>query len=52
MHYPFVFEFAVKASLIKNGKLAEPLIEPPTTELIAAFGRAAVMQMVGTLGCH
>ena len=52
MHYPFVFEFAVKAGLIKNGKLAEPLIEPPTTELIAAFSRAAVMQMVGTLGCH
>jgi hypothetical protein len=52
MHYPFVFEFAVKAGLIKDGKLAEPLIEPPTTELIAAFSRAAVMQMVGTLGCH
>jgi len=52
MQYPFVFEFAVKAGLIKNGKLAEPLIEPPTTEMIAAFSRAAVMQMVGTLGCH
>ena len=52
MHYPFVFEFAIKAGLITNGKLAEPLIEPSTTELIAAFSRAAVMQMVGTLGCH
>ena len=52
MHYPFVFEFAVKAGLIKGGKLAEPLVEPPTTELIAAFSRAAVMRMVGTLGCH
>ncbi len=52
MYYPFVFEFAIKAGLIKNGKLAEPLIEPPTPELIAAFSRAAVMQMVGTLGCH
>jgi hypothetical protein len=52
MSYPFVFEFAIKAGLIKNGKLAEPLIEPTTTELIAAFSRAAVLQMVGTLGCH
>jgi hypothetical protein len=52
MYYPFVFEFAIKVGLIKNGKLVEPLIEPPTTELIAAFSRAAVMQMVGTLGCH
>jgi hypothetical protein len=52
MQYPFVFEFAVKVGLIKNGKLAEPLIEPSPTELIAAFSRAAVMQMVGTLGCH
>lgn len=52
MCYPYVFEFAIKAGLIKNGKLAEPLIEPPITELIAAFSRAAVLQMVGTLGCH
>jgi hypothetical protein len=52
MYYPFVFEFAVKAGLIINGKLAEPLVEPSTTELITVFSRAAVMQMVGTLGCH
>jgi len=52
MYYLYVFEFAVKAGLIKDGKIAEPLIEPQTTELIAAFSRAAVMQMVGTLGCH
>ncbi len=52
MYYPYVFEFAIKAGSIKNGKLAEPLIEPSTTELIAAFSRAAVLQMVGTLGCH
>jgi hypothetical protein len=52
MYYPFVFEFAIKAGLVTNCKLAEPLIEPSTTELIAAFSRVAVMQMVGTLGCH
>jgi hypothetical protein len=52
MYYPFVFEFAVKAGLIKCGKLAEPIIEPSATELIAAFSRAAVLQMVGTLGSH
>ena len=52
MYYPYVFEFAVKAGLIKNGKLAETLVEPSTTELIAAFSKAAVLQMVGTLGCH
>jgi hypothetical protein len=52
MYYPYVFEFAVKAGLIKNGKIAEPLVEPPMTELIAAFSRAAVLQMMGTLGCH
>ena len=52
MSYPFVFEFAVKAGLIKDDKLADPLIEPSITELIAAFSRAAVLQMVGTLGCH
>lgn len=52
MHYPYVFEFAIKAGLIKNGKLAEPLIEPSITELIAAFSRASVLQMVGTIGCH
>lgn len=52
MHYPYVFEFAIKAGLIKNGKLAEPLIEPHITELIAAFSRASVLQMVGTIGCH
>jgi hypothetical protein len=52
MSYPFIFEYAVKAGLIKDGKLAELLIEPLTTDLIAAFSRAAVLQMVGTLGCH
>ena len=52
MYYPHVFEFAVKAGLIRDGKIAEPLVEPPTTELIAAFSRAAVLQMMGTLGCH
>jgi hypothetical protein len=52
MYYPYVFEFAIKAGLIKSDKLAEPLIEPSTTELIAAFSRAAVLQMIGTLGCH
>jgi hypothetical protein len=52
MYYPYVFEFAIKTGLIKNDKLAQPLIEPSTTELIAAFSRAAVLQMIGTLGCH
>jgi hypothetical protein len=52
MYYPYVFEFAIKAELIKNGKLVQPLIEPSTTELIAAFSRASVLYMVGTLGCH
>ena len=52
MYYPYVFEFAIKAGLIKNDKLAQPLIEPSTTEMIAAFSRAAVLQMMGTLGCH
>lgn len=52
MHHPYVFEFAVKAGLIKDGELADPLIEPTTTELIAAFSRAAVLQMIGTIGCH
>jgi hypothetical protein len=52
MYYPYVFEFAIKAGLIKNGKLADPLIEPSVTELIAAFSRASILQMTGTLGCH
>ena len=52
MYYPYVFEFAIKAGLIKNGMLVQPPIEPSTTELIAAFSRAAVLHMVGTLGCH
>jgi phosphoribosylaminoimidazole-succinocarboxamide synthase len=51
-YYPYVFEFAIKAGLIKNDKLAQPLIEPSTTEFIATFSRAAVLQMIGTLGCH
>lgn len=52
MCYPYVFEFAIKAGLIKNGKLVEPLIEPPIVELIAAFSRAAVLQMMTGMGCH
>jgi len=30
MYYPYVFEYAIKAGLIKDGRLVEPLIEPPT----------------------
>lgn len=52
MSYPFVFEYAVKIGLIKDGKLADPMIEPSATEMIAAFSRASVLQMMGTLGCH
>lgn len=52
MYCPYVFEFALKAGLLKNGKLAEPLIEPETTELIAAFSRAAVLQLTAGMGCH
>ncbi len=52
MYYPYVFEFAIKAGLIKDGKLAEPLIEPPVTELIAAFSRVAVLQFTSGMGCH
>ena len=52
MYYPYVFEFAIKAGLIKNGKLVEPLREPPVTELIAAFSKAAILQMTQGMGCH
>jgi len=52
MQHPYVFEFAVKAGLIKDAELAAPVIEPKTTELIAAFSRAAVLQMLGSIGCH
>ncbi|MDD2252141.1 MAG: hypothetical protein PHQ10_04175 [Dehalococcoidales bacterium] len=52
MYYPYVFEFAVKAGLINNGKLVEPLIEPTVTDLIAEFSRAGVLQMIGVMGCH
>lgn len=52
MNYPFVFEYAVKAGLIKNGRLADPLIEPTITDLIAEFSRASTLQMIGTMGCH
>jgi hypothetical protein len=52
MCYPYIFEFAIKVGLIKNGKLVEPLIEPPIVELIAAFSRAAVLQMMTGMGCH
>src|SRR5512146_290740 len=52
MYCPYVFEFALKAGLLKNGKLADPLIEPETTELISAFSRAAVLQFTAGMGCH
>lgn len=52
MYYPYVFEFAVKAGLIKNNKLVEPLVEPNVTDLIAEFSRAGVLQMIGVMGCH
>jgi hypothetical protein len=52
MYYPYAFEFAVKAGLIKNGKLAEPLIEPSVTELIAEFSRVAIFQLTAGMGCH
>lgn len=52
MYCPYVFEFAVKAGLIKNGKLANPLVEPHVTELIAAFSRVAVLQLTAGMGCH
>jgi hypothetical protein len=52
MYYPYVFEFAVKAGLIKNGKFVEPMIEPATTELIAAFSRVAILQFTSGMGCH
>jgi len=52
MYCPYLFEFALKVGLLKNGKLAEPLIEPETAELIAAFSRAAVLQLTAGMGCH
>lgn len=52
MYYPYVLESAIKAGLIKNGKLVEPLREPPVTELIAAFGKAAILQITQGMGCH
>ncbi len=52
MYYPYVFEFAVKAGLIKDGKLAELQIEPTVTELIAVFSRVAVLQLTAGMGCH
>jgi hypothetical protein len=52
MYYPYVFEFGVKAGLIKNGKLATPLIEPSVTELIAEFSRVAILQLTAGMGCH
>jgi hypothetical protein len=52
MYFPFAFEFGVKAGLIKDGKLAHPLIEPSITDLIAEFSRASTLQMIGTMGCH
>ncbi len=52
MYYPYVFEFAVKAGLIKNGVLVEPLSEPSTTDLIAEFSRAAILKITEKMGCH
>lgn len=52
MYYPYAFEFAVKAGLMKDGKLVEPLVEPPVTELIAAFSRVAILQLTAGMGCH
>jgi hypothetical protein len=52
IYYPYVFEFAIKAGLIKNGKLVEPLPEPSTTDLIAEFSRAAILKMTEKMGCH
>ncbi len=52
MYYPYIFEFAVKAGLIKDGALVEPLSEPSTTDLIAEFSRAAILKMTEKMGCH
>ncbi len=52
MYCPYLFEFALKVGLLNSGKLAEPLIEPETSELIAAFSRASVLQMTAGMGCH
>ena len=52
MYYPYVFEFAIKAGLIKDGRLVEPLIEPSTTDLIAEFSRAAILKLTEKMGCH
>lgn len=52
MYYPYAFEFAIKAGLMKDGKLVEPLVEPPVTELIAAFSRVAILQFTAGMGCH
>ena len=52
MYYPYVFDFAIKAGLIKDGRLVEPLIEPPTTDLIAEFSRAAILKFTEKMGCH
>lgn len=52
MYYPYAFEFAIKAGLMKDGKLVEPLVEPSVTELIAAFSRVAILQFTAGMGCH
>ncbi len=52
MYYPYAFEFAVKAGLMRDGKLVEPLVEPSVTELIAAFSRVAILQLTAGMGCH
>jgi len=52
MYYPYVFEYAIKAGLIKDGRLVKPLIEPPTTDLIAEFSRASILKFTEKMGCH
>jgi hypothetical protein len=52
MNYPYVFEYAVEAGLIKDGRLVEPLIEPSTTDLIAEFNRDAILKMTEKMGRH
>ncbi|OPX78005.1 MAG: hypothetical protein A4E45_01591 [Methanosaeta sp. PtaB.Bin039] len=52
LYYPYAFEFAVKAGLIRYGKLKEDAIEPTVSELIAVFSRAAVLQLTAGMGCH
>jgi hypothetical protein len=47
-----VFEYAVEAGFIKDGRLVEPLIEPSITDLIAEFNRAVILKMTEKMGCY